>query len=71
MTWISKELAVYGSRAGHQQDIALELLRRKKIDLKPTITHRMSLEQAPDAFRLLTGPDRANVGRVIIDIASA
>lgn len=71
MSWVIKELAVYGSSAGHQQDLALELLRQKKIDLKPTITHRMSLDQAPDAFRLLTGPDRSNVGRIIIDVTAA
>jgi threonine dehydrogenase-like Zn-dependent dehydrogenase len=69
--FVAKELAVYGVKAGHHQDIALELLRRKKIDLKPTVTHRMGLDEAPAAFRLLTGPDRANVGRVMINVTSA
>jgi threonine dehydrogenase-like Zn-dependent dehydrogenase len=64
---VHHEIAVFGVRAGHHQDQALALLAQGLIDLKPTITHRFSLDQAPDAFRLLTGPDARNVGRVMIE----
>lgn len=65
---VFKELALFGVRAGHHQDQALKLIEDGRIDLKPTITHRFSLEDAPRAFELLTGPDAKDVGRVMIEI---
>jgi threonine dehydrogenase-like Zn-dependent dehydrogenase len=65
---VAKELAVFGMRASHHQEPALQLIADGRIDLKPTITHRMSLERVPDAFALLTGPDAKNAGRVMIEI---
>ena len=65
---VFKELALFGVRAGHHQDQALKLIEDGRIDLKPTITHRFGLEDAPQAFELLTGPDAKDVGRVMIEI---
>ena len=67
---VGKELAVFGSRAGHNQEGALRLVAAGKIDLKPTITHRMGLANLPKAFALLTGPDSRNVGRIMIDVST-
>jgi len=64
---VRKEIAVFGVRAGHHQDLALKLIADGKIDLKPSVTHRMSLDDAPDAFRLLTGDQAKDVGRIIIN----
>jgi threonine dehydrogenase-like Zn-dependent dehydrogenase len=66
---VGKELAIFGSRAGHDQEGALRLIAAGKIDLKPTITHRMPLADLPKAFSLLTGPDSRNVGRIMIDVS--
>jgi L-iditol 2-dehydrogenase len=64
---VRKEIAVFGIRAGHHQDVALKLIADGKIDLKPSVTHRMSLDEAPAAFRLLTGSQAKDVGRIIIN----
>lgn len=66
---VVKEIAVFGMRASHHQDQALQLIADGRIDLKPTVSHRMSLGQAPDAFALLTGPGAKDMGRVIIEIS--
>ncbi len=68
---VFKEIAVYGVRAGDHQDQALRLIADGLIDLKPTITHRFGLEDAPEAFRLLVGPEAKDVGRVMIEISEA
>jgi len=65
---VHKEVAIFGVRAGHHQDLALKVIADGKIDLKPSITHRLALEDAPEAFRLLTGPGSQDVGRVIIEV---
>ena len=65
---VHKEVAVFGVRAGHHQDLALKLIANGAIDLKPSITHRVELDEAPDVFRLLTGPESKDVGRVIINV---
>jgi threonine dehydrogenase-like Zn-dependent dehydrogenase len=41
-------------------DIALELLARRQVQVKPLITHRFPLEQAPEAFRVAA--DKVNTG---------
>lgn len=66
---VHKELAVFGVRAGHHQDLALKLIADGEIDLKPSVTHSMDLADAPDAFGLLTGPEAKDVGRVIINVS--
>ena len=65
---VHKEVAVFGVRAGHHQDLALKLIADRDIDLKPSITHRVSLNEAPEAFQLLTGTDAKDVGRVIVHV---
>ena len=65
---VHKEVAVFGVRAGHHQDLALKLIADGKIDLKPSITHRFGLDDAPDVFQLLTGPESKDVGRVIVNV---
>jgi threonine dehydrogenase-like Zn-dependent dehydrogenase len=66
---VRKELSVYGVRGGHHQELALRLIAQGRIDLKPTITHRMPLEEAPAAFELLAGPEAKNVGRIMIEVS--
>jgi threonine dehydrogenase-like Zn-dependent dehydrogenase len=66
---VRRELAVYGVRAGHHQNLALKLIADGKIDLKPSVTHRMPLEDASEAFKLLTGPEAKDVGRIILNIS--
>ena len=65
---VAKELSVFGLRAGPRQDTALSLIANNRIDLKPTVTHRFSLEEIPKAFELLSGPDLEAVGRIMIDV---
>jgi threonine dehydrogenase-like Zn-dependent dehydrogenase len=66
-----RELRVVGVRAGHHQQQGLELIAAGRLDLKPTIGARFPLERAADAFELLSGPEARNIGRVIVDVASA
>lgn len=68
---VMRELDIHGSRASHHQEEALALIAAGKIDLKPTITHRFPLDQAPAAFTQLTGPDAKDIGRVIIECSPA
>lgn len=63
---VRRELAVFGVRAGHHQDQALDLISKGLIDLKPSITHRLTLSEAPRAFAMLTGPQAKDIGRIII-----
>jgi L-gulonate 5-dehydrogenase len=65
---VRRELVVYGVRAGHHQQPALDLVAAGAVDLTPTITHRITLEELPAAFALLAGPDRGNVGRIMVEI---
>ncbi len=65
---VHKEVAVFGVRAGHHQALALKLIADGKIDLKPSITHRVGLDEAPEIFTLLTGPESKDAGRVIINV---
>ncbi len=65
--FVMRELEVFGTRANHHQQQTLDLLAQGKFDLKPTITHRFALDEAPDAFELLVGPQAKDVGRVIIE----
>ena len=65
---VLRELKLLGVNAGHHQEQALALIAAGKLDLKPAITHRFTLDEAPAAFALLAGPDASDVGRVIITI---
>lgn len=68
---VARQLTVHGVRAGHHQEMVLDLIAAGRIDLKPTITHRFSLDDSPRAFALLTGADPEAVGRVMIEIDPA
>jgi threonine dehydrogenase-like Zn-dependent dehydrogenase len=65
---VFRELSVFGVKAGTQQDQALKLIAQGRLLLGAAITHRMRLEQAPEAFRLLAGPARSDVGRIMIEV---
>ena len=67
---VLKEFALFGVRGGNDQATVLQEIAAGRIDLKPTVTHRFPLEQAPDAFALLTGPDTENVGRVMVEVSA-
>lgn len=62
---------MHGLRGGHHQDHALAPIAAGNIDLKPTITHRFSLDDTPRAFALLTTGDTEAIGRVMIEIDPA
>jgi threonine dehydrogenase-like Zn-dependent dehydrogenase len=62
-----RELAIFGIKAGHHQHQAIDLVASGRVDLKPSITHRLPLEEVPLAFDMLSGPDRGDVGRIIIE----
>lgn len=66
---VRKEISVFGVRAGHHQAQALKLIGEGKINLMPSVTHRFSLDHAPQAFQLLTGTNAKDVGRVIIEVS--
>lgn len=65
---VYRDLTVFGSKAGYQQAQALQLVAAGKLDLKAAITHRWPLERAPEAFALLAGSGRADVGRIMFEI---
>jgi threonine dehydrogenase-like Zn-dependent dehydrogenase len=65
---VRRQLAVFGVRAGHHQDQALDLIAKGLIDLMPSVTHRLPLAEAPKAFAMLTGPDAKNIGRILIEM---
>lgn len=65
---VLRELALFGVRGGAGQSAVLEMIAEGDVDLRPTITHRFPLHEAPAAFALLSGPDVENVGRVMIEI---
>ena len=44
---VGREISVAAVRGGHHQDQALRMLEQGAIDLRPTITNHMSLEEAP------------------------
>lgn len=66
LTWepspvIAKNLALIGCLGGNFP-AAIELLRSGKVDAKPLITHRFSLDQAAEAFKTqLSDPDAIKV----------
>jgi L-iditol 2-dehydrogenase len=63
---VLRQLRIVGISCGHHQDSALDLMASGRLHLAETITHRFPLDRAPEAFELLSGPDAADVGRVII-----
>jgi L-iditol 2-dehydrogenase len=65
---VLKQLRVVGVSCGHHQLEALELAASGRLKLDRTISRRFALEQAPEAFELLTGPAAADVGRVMIEV---
>lgn len=65
---VFRDLTVFGSKAGYQQDQALRLVEQGRLDLKTAVTHRWPLDRAPEAFELLAGPGRADVGRILFEI---
>ncbi|MES2496394.1 MAG: alcohol dehydrogenase catalytic domain-containing protein [Pseudomonadota bacterium] len=66
---VNREWHIVGVRGGPDQARALRLIAEGRLDLSPTISARIPLEQAADAFALLTGDKAKDVGRVIITIA--
>ncbi len=65
---VFRDLTVFGSKAGYQQEQALRLVESGRLDLKAAVTHRWPLARAPEAFELLAGPGRADVGRILFEI---
>jgi threonine dehydrogenase-like Zn-dependent dehydrogenase len=65
---VYRDLTVFGSKAGYQQEQALRLIEAGRLDLKAAVTHRWPLSRAPEAFELLAGPGRADVGRILFEI---
>ncbi|UAJ09106.1 zinc-dependent alcohol dehydrogenase [Glacieibacterium megasporae] len=63
---VDRELRIVGVRAGTGQAEAMRLIADGKLDLKPSIGARFTLEQAPEAFALLTSDAARDIGRVII-----
>lgn len=48
-------------------DIAIEIMKRKKVDLSPLITHEFPLNHYKEAFRLVTSRNRNTVMKVVFD----
>jgi threonine dehydrogenase-like Zn-dependent dehydrogenase len=65
---VFRDLTLFGSKAGYQQEQALRLVADGRLDLKAAVTHRWPLARAPEAFELLAGPGRADVGRILFEI---
>lgn len=65
---VGRELTLFGIRGGHHQEQALAMIAAGKMDLKPTISARFPLARVAEAFALLTGERREDLGRVMIDI---
>lgn len=65
---VFRDLTVFGSKAGYQQEQALRMVEEGRLDLKAAVTHRWPLARAPEAFELLAGPGRADVGRILLEI---
>ena len=63
-----RDLTVFGSKAGYQQAQALRLVAEGRLDLKAAVPPRWPLERAPEAFALLAGGARADVGRILFEI---
>lgn len=61
-----KELALKGTFRFHEEfAVAVELMRKRLIDVRPLITHTMPLEAADAAFRLAT--DRSQAMKIQLD----
>lgn len=67
---VLRQLRLVGISCGHHQQAALELAASGRLMLDTTISHRFALEDAPQAFALLAGPEAADVGRVVIEIGT-
>lgn len=65
---VLRQLRLVGISCGHHQHQALSRIADGSLDMGASITARFTLEQAPQAFELLSGPDAANTGRIIIEI---
>jgi threonine dehydrogenase-like Zn-dependent dehydrogenase len=63
---VDRELRIVGVRAGPGQAEAMRLIKAGKLDLKPTIGARFTLEEAPAAFALLASARARDIGRVMI-----
>lgn len=50
---------------GRNMAAFLDLLAQCKLDIAPLITHRFPLEQAPDAYAMLTGGSESSLGVVL------
>lgn len=63
-----REIQVRGTR-GYCGDfqVAMEFVRNKRVKLKPLISHRLSLDRLPEAFRILLGP-KSEADKVVIQI---
>jgi 2-desacetyl-2-hydroxyethyl bacteriochlorophyllide A dehydrogenase len=66
--FIQHEITLSGSQ-GYNWDFqdSLRLLEKGSIDLKPLITHRLSLERLIEGFEILMDPDGAAI-KVLVDV---
>lgn len=65
---VYRDLTVFGSKAGYQQADALRMVAEGRLHPSAAVTHRWPLERAPEAFELLAGSGRADVGRILFEI---
>lgn len=65
---VIRQLQLIGISCGHHQEEALSRIADGSLDMRASITHRFTLEDAPAAFDLLAGSAASDVGRVIISI---
>ena len=58
VTFTSKELKYIGSFRFHQEfPLAIDLMQKKIIDVKPFITHSFKMDEAEKAFKVALNPD--------------
>lgn len=66
----AKELHLHGSFRFHEEfPIAVELMRKGLIDVKPLITHTLPLESADDAFAIASDKSRSMKVQIAFDAA--
>lgn len=65
---VLRQLRLVGISCGHHQQQALDLMASGRLKLDTTITRRFTLDEAPEAFALLAGPEASDVGRVVIEV---
>lgn len=70
-TIVVRQIRLVGISCGHHQEQALALIASGALDMRPMITGRATLDQAPAVFAQLAGPEAADVGRIIVDIGRA